>query len=70
MQGFFDILKPYKGDKAMYHIYTCAIIKNDKVILEIQNVFAYNRQEAISNAWRANVAQPYCDGKHKMVAYH
>lgn len=52
-----------------YKIYTVAIMLGDKVVKEIQNVFARNRQEAIHNAWQADVAKPFADGKHTAAVY-
>jgi hypothetical protein len=52
-----------------YKIYTVAIMLGDKVVKEIANVFAMNKQEAIHNAWQANDAKPFADGKHTAAAY-
>lgn len=52
-----------------YRIFTVAIMLGNKVVEEIQNVFAKNRDEAIGNAWQADVAQQYRDGKHEARAY-
>lgn len=52
-----------------YRIFTVAIMLGNKVVKEIHNVFAKNRDEAISNAWKADVAQPFRDGQHEAKAY-
>ena len=52
-----------------YQIYTFAIMIGDKVILEIPNIFATSKQDAINNGWLANQAQPYRDGQHTAAVY-
>ena len=52
-----------------YKIYTVAIMLGNKIVKEIRNVFAADQKDAIANAWRANEAQPYRDGKHTAAAY-
>lgn len=52
-----------------YRIYTVAIMLGNKIVKEIHNVFAQNRDQAIANAWQSNAAQPYRDGQHEAKAY-
>lgn len=52
-----------------YKTYNVAILLGNKVVQEIPNVFARNQMEAERDAWQANVAQQYRDGKHTAKAY-
>ena len=52
-----------------YRIFTVAIMLGNKVVKEIHNVFANNRDQAIANAWQSNEAQPFRDGQHEARAY-
>lgn len=52
-----------------YKIYTVCIMMGNTVVKEIRNVFANNRQEAIHNAWQADEAKPFADGKHIAAVY-
>jgi hypothetical protein len=52
-----------------YRIFTVAIMLGNKVVEEIHNVFAINQRQACDNAWEADIAQQYRDGKHEARAY-
>lgn len=52
-----------------YRFFHVGILSGDKVVQELPNVMARNRQEAIHNAWEHIDAQPFRDGKHTAAAY-
>lgn len=52
-----------------YKIYTVCIMLGNTIVKEIGNVFATTRQEAIQNAWQAEAARPFMDGKHTAAVY-
>lgn len=55
-----------RNDYRFFHV---GILNGNKVVKELPNVMARNKQEAIHNAWEHIDAQEFRDGKHTAAVY-